>query len=78
MKKNKYAHNGMVLDDLINHLKEIKEQFGGNIPIVGYDHEWDYHVNFYRGGVEMVTLNSNDIRREPDEGEVEKFLLINI
>ena len=77
MKKNKYAHNGIDLDGLINHLKSIKEQFG-NMKVVGYDHEWDYHVNFYRGGVEMVTLNSNDIRREPDEGEVEKFLLINI
>ena len=48
------------------------------MKIVGYDHEWDYHVNFYRGGVEIVELNPNDIRREPDEGEVEKFLLIYI
>lgn len=77
MKKTKYGHNGMVLDDLINHLKEIKEQFG-NMKVVGYDHEWDYHINFYRGGVEIVELNPNDIRREPDEGEVEKFLLIHI
>ena len=78
MKKNKYAHNGMLLDDLINHLKSIKEQFGGNIPVVGYDHEWDYYTNFYRGGVEIVELNPEDIRREPDEGKIEKFLLIYI
>ena len=79
MKKNKYAHNGMLLDDLINHLKSIKEQFG-NIPVVGYDHEWDYYTNFYRGGVEIVELNPEDIRREPDEGKTktDKFLLIYI
>ena len=77
MKKTKYAHNGMLLDDLINHLKEIKEKFG-NMKVVGYDHEWDYYTNFYRGGVEVVELNPNDIRREPDEGEVENFFLIHI
>ena len=77
MKKNKYAHNGMLLDDLLGHLKSIKEEFG-NIPVVGYDHEWDYHTNFYRGGVEIVELNPEDIRREPDEGKTEKFLLIHI
>ena len=77
MKRNKYAHNGMLLDDLLGHLKSIKEEFG-NIPVVGYDHEWDYHTNFYRGGVEIVELNPEDIRREPDEGKTEKFLLIHI
>ena len=77
MKKNKYAHNGIKLGDLIDHLKSIKEQFG-NMKVVGYDHEWDYNVNFYRGGVEIVELNPEDIRREPDEGETEKFLLIHI
>lgn len=77
MKKTKYGHNGIKLGDLIDHLKSIKEQFG-NMKVVGYNHEWDYHVNFYRGGVEVVELNPNDIRREPDEGETEKFLLIHI
>lgn len=77
MKKTKYKHNGMLLDDLINHLKALKKEFG-NMKVVGYDHEWDYHVNFYHGGVEVVELNPEDIRREPDEGEVEKFLLIHI
>lgn len=67
----------MLLDDLINHLKSIKEQFG-NMKVVGYDYEWDYHVNFYTGGTEVVELNREDIRREPDEGETEKFLLIHI